>query len=177
MTDVRKVAGIRGVRRAARPGFTLIEVMIVIAIVLALTGLIGVAVLGRRDSAKKDTAKIELNTIKNALDLFRHDFDRYPKDEEGLSVLWDKSKLDPEADVNKWQGYLKDPLPNDRWGHPWGYRQQSEHNDDATRFDLWSFGPDGQEGTDDDINSWTVAGAEGGTGSESPAPTPAPTKP
>jgi general secretion pathway protein G len=94
--------------------------MIVIAIVLALTGLIGVAVLGRRDSAKKDTAKIELNTIKNALDLFRHDFDRYPKDEEGLAVLWEKSKLDPEADSGKWQSYLKDPLPNDRWGHPWG---------------------------------------------------------
>ena len=162
-------------RRAARRGFTLIEVMIVIAIVLALTGLIGVAVLGRRDSAKKDTAKIELNTIKNALDLFRHDFDRYPKDEEGLAVLWDKSKLDPEVDTTKWQGSLKDPMPTDRWGQPWGYRQQTEHSDDATRYDLWSFGPDKQEGTDDDINSWSVEGAEGGTGES--APTPAPSNP
>ena len=164
MNERKRAFGVTSSGRVPRAGFTLIEVMIVIAIVLALTGLIGVAVFSRRDEAKKDTAKIEMNTIKQALDFFRNDFDRYPKDEEGIAVLWDKSKLDPEVDAAKWKGYLKDPLPNDRWGHAWGYRQQSEHSDDVTRYDLWSFGPDGQEGTDDDITSWSILATEGGTG-------------
>ncbi len=156
------------VGRRAPGGFTLIEVMIVIAIILALSGLVAVALFGQRDKAQKDTAKIELNTIKGALDFFRLDFDRYPKDEEGVAVLWDKSKLDPEADATKWHEYLKSPMPNDRWGHPWGYKQQSEHSEDTTKYDLWSFGPDGQEGTDDDIKSWTEPGADGATGGVAP---------
>ncbi len=153
-----------------RGGFTLIEVMIVIAIVLALTGLIGVAVFSRRDEAKKDTAKIELNTIKNAMMLFRNDFDRWPTDQEGVKVLWDKTVLESEAEPTKWKGYLNDPLPNDRWGSAWGYRQKSEHGDE-TKYDLWSFGPDKQEGTDDDINSWSSGTGSGeGPMDESPLP-------
>ena len=162
----------RRVLAGARGGFTLIEVMIVIAIILALTGLIGVALFSRRDEAKKDTARIDMNNIRSALDFFRHDYDRYPKDEEGLAVLWDKSKLDPEADATKWHEYLKAPLPNDRWGHPWGYRQVSEHSDDATKYDLWSTGPDGQEGNEDDIKSWSEPGADGATGGDTGVPTP-----
>jgi general secretion pathway protein G len=161
--------------RMVRSGFTLIEVMIVIAIILALSGLVGIAVLSRRDEAKKDTAKIELNTIKHALDQFRLDFDRWPKDEEGIAVLWDKSKLDPEADATKWHGYLTDPMPNDRWAHPWQYKQQGEHSGDETKYDLWSYGPDGQDGTEDDITSWATAGADGATGTPQDIPTtPAP---
>ena len=156
--------------RGGRGGFTLIEVMIVIAIVLALTGLIGVAVFSRRDEAKKDTAKIELNTIKNAMMLFRNDFDRWPTDQEGVKVLWDKTALDSEAEPTKWKSYLNDPLANDRWGSAWGYRQKSEHGDE-TKYDLWSFGPDKQEGTDDDINSWSSATGSGeGPMDESPLP-------
>jgi len=161
-----------GAGRGVRAGFTLIEVMIVIAIVLALSTLVGVAVFSRRDDAKKDTAKIELNTIKNAMQQFRLDFDRWPLDEEGVEVLWDKSKLDPEVEQSKWKGpYLTEPLPKDRWGNPWGYRQVSEHSSDETKFDLWSFGPDGQEGTDDDITSWGGAiGADGMGGLEDAPP-------
>lgn len=153
-----------------RGGFTLIEVMIVIAIVLALTGLIGVAVFSRRDEAKKDTAKIELNNIKSAMMLFRNDFDRWPTDQEGVKVLWDKTVLDSEAETTKWKEYLNEPMPKDRWGNEWGYRQKSEHGDES-KYDLWSFGPDKQEGTDDDINSWSAGGAGGeGPMDESPLP-------
>ena len=160
--------GGRGARRSG--GFTLIEVLIVIAIVLALTGLVGVAVFSRRDEAKKDTAKIELNNLKGALSMFRLDFDRWPTDQEGVKVLWDKSVLDSEAEQGKWKQYLTEPLPNDKWGNPWGYRQKSEHGDD-TKYDLWSFGPDKQEGTEDDITSWSTGGANGeGPMDEAPPP-------
>lgn len=168
MTKQQK-AGTRG-GRGARRGFTLIEVLIVIAIVLALTGLVGVAVFSRRDDAKKDTAKIELNTLKNALNMFRMDFDRWPTDQEGVKVLWDKSVLDSEADQGKWKQYVTDPLLNDKWGSPWGYRQKGEHGDE-TKYDLWSYGPDKQEGTEDDINSWSTGGANGeGPMDETPLP-------
>lgn len=144
-----------------RGGFTIIEVLIVLAIIVALTGLIGVAVFSRRDDAKKDTARIELNTIKNALKLFQMDFDRWPTDQEGIKVLWDKTALDSEADATRWKKYLTEPLPRDKWGSEWGYRQKSERGDESM-FDLWSFGPDKQDGTEDDITSWgSAAGGEG----------------
>jgi general secretion pathway protein G len=162
-------------RRDRHRGFTLIEVMIVIAIVLALSGLIGVALFRQRDAAKADTVRIDMNSLKAALELFRLDYDRYPTDEEGLAVLWDKTKLSDggnEADSAKWKGYMREPMPNDRWGNPWGYRQVSEHGDE-TRFDLWSYGPDKQDGTDDDITSWTKDGDLGaGSGSAPPPPPP-----
>jgi general secretion pathway protein G len=130
-----------------------------------------VAVFSRRDEAKKDTAKIELNTLKNALNMFRMDYDRWPTDQEGVKVLWDKSVLDSEADQTKWKPYLTDPLPNDKWGSPWGYRQKSEHGDD-TKYDLWSFGPDKQEGTDDDITSWSTGTGPNGEGPMDEGPPP-----
>ena len=150
-------------KRVHRSGFTLIEVMIVIAIVLALSGLIGVALFRQRDSAKVDLVKTDMNSLKQGLKLFYMDFDRYPTDEEGLKALWDKTSIADETEAAKWKKYLSEPMASDRWGSPWGYRQISEHGDE-TVFDLWSYGPDKQEGTDDDLTSWsnTEAGAESG---------------
>src|SRR5688572_27053967 len=61
--------------------FTLIEVMIVIAIILALSGLVGVALFRQRDSAKVDLARTDMLSLRDSLDFFRLDFDRYPSDE------------------------------------------------------------------------------------------------
>jgi general secretion pathway protein G len=154
--------------RLVRRAFTLIEVMIVIAIVLALSGLIGVALFRQRDSAKVDLARTDMNSLKGALDLFRLDFDRYPTEEEGLAVLWDRNALSSDEEPAKWKGYMREPMATDRWGQPWGYRQRSEFGDE-TRFDLWSNGPDKEEGTDDDIKSWMEEGA-GGAGGLPPPP-------
>lgn len=149
--------------RLVRAGFTLIEVMIVIAIILALSGLIGVALFQRRDEAKKQLVQIDLNSMKSALKQFRLDYERWPTDEEGITVLWDKGVLDGEADENKWHKYLDEAMPNDKWDRPWGYRQVSENGDEDT-YDLWSVGPDGEEGTEDDITSWTKDSDEFGEG-------------
>lgn len=157
--------------RAARArGFTLIEVMIVIAIVLALSAIVGVAVLGRREQADVSLTQTKLNNIKSALKFFKVDFGRYPSEEEGLTVLWDKEKLDPDADVNKYSkdGYMEDATPNDQWGNPWGYRFPSTREDE-TQYDLWSYGPNGEDedGDGDDITSWrkddTSDGLDSGT--------------
>ncbi len=140
------------VRRVSR-GFTLIEVMIVLAIVLALGAIVSVAVLSRRDQANVNLTKTDLNTLKAGLKWFRFEYNRYPTDEEGLAVLWSSETLDPELDESKWKSQLEEPLPKDRWGREWMYMQQSEK--DPARYSLWSVGPDGEDGTEDDLKAWT----------------------
>lgn len=148
--------------RGARRGFTLVEVMIVIAIILALASLIGLAVFSRFGEAQQNITKIQMKNIEDALESFRLSFNRYPTDEEGVSVLWSSANLENPEDEEKWSTFLTDAIPADQWGSEWGYRQMSEYGDE-TKYDLWSFGPDKEEGTEDDITSW--AGAEEGEGS------------
>lgn len=142
-------------RRTRARGFTLIEVMIVIAIVLALSAIVALRLFGRKEQADVSLTQTDVNNIKRAFQLFRLDFNRWPTDEEGVAVLWDKEKLDPEADQTKWQKYLDEPMAKDRWGNEWEYRQLSERGDE-TEYDLWSFGPNGEDesGEGDDITSW-----------------------
>ncbi|MFG0312748.1 MAG: type II secretion system major pseudopilin GspG [Phycisphaerales bacterium] len=142
-------------RRTRARGFTLIEVMIVIAIVLALTAIVGLALFGRKEQADVSLTQTDINNMKRAMNLFRLDFNRWPTDEEGVAVLWSKELLDPESDETKWQKYLQEPLEKDRWGNEWGYRQLSEREDES-EYDLWSFGPNGEDenGEGDDITSW-----------------------
>lgn len=148
------VAGSAFSRRGTR-GFTLIELLIVIAIIAALGGLVTVALLGRKKEATRGLAEHDLSVIKQGMKLFYLTYERFPSEEEGVEVLWNKDLLSPDSDVAKWKKFLEEPMPMDRWGSPWGYRQVSEHGDEET-FDLWSFGPDRQEGTEDDITSWKV---------------------
>ena len=140
-----------------RSAFTLIEVMIVIVIILALSGIVGVALFSRKDEATEKLARIDLNTVKSALKMFRLDYDRWPTEDEGLEVLWSAEALDPESDETKWHKYLEEPMPTDRWGNEWGYHEVSDYGDESM-YDLWSNGPDAEEGTDDDITSWTEGG-------------------
>ena len=169
MTTEKRILAVRRRYVAARPGFTLIEVMIVIAIILFLGGIVGIALFAQRDAANKQLVQTQLGQIGGGLKAFRLVYDRYPTDEEGLAVLWSQDTLDAEADAGQWRKFLDKPLPNDLWGRPWGYRQVSE-NGDEDDYDLWSVGKDGEEGTDDDITSWKQEGSEEGDMSTSGPP-------
>ena len=149
-----------------RSAFTLIEVMIVILIVLALGGLVAYNLMGTKEDAENKLCKIDMNTLEQALKQFRFDHGRYPTDDEGLEVLWNKEKMQDEEEAKKWRKLLEQPMPNDRFGNPWGYRQASE-NGDEDKYDLWSPGRDKQEGTADDINSWKSDEGSGSGGSGS----------
>lgn len=136
-------------RRRSR-GFTLLELLVVLAI-LSFLALIAVPqVLKYLGGAKSDTAAIQVQQLGATLDLYRLDAGAYPTEEQGLDALFDRP-----ADAERWNGpYLrKRAMIDDPWGNRFIYRFPGEHGD----YDIYSLGGDGQEGGEDedrDLVSW-----------------------
>jgi general secretion pathway protein G len=137
--------------RQRRAGFTLMELLIVIVILLALGGLAVVSLIDVKDKAEADITRVQMQNIQRALKDFRFYMGRYPTEEEGLSVLWSRDNLENEEDEANWRQFLEKPIREDNWGQPWNYRAESEYD---LEYDLWSNGPDREEGTEDDIANW-----------------------
>jgi len=145
--------------------------MIVLAIIVLLSGLVGFAVLARRDEAKLQTAEIQLNTLKDALLDFNRRYGRWPTEDEGLAVLWSSETIDPEQEES-WSESLSEPMPNDPWGNPWEYLAEGERREGY--YDLYSIGPDGEPETEDDIHVWEDEQDGMGLDGGMPAPPPMP---
>jgi general secretion pathway protein G len=128
----------------------LIELLVVLAILAMLAGLVGPRVMKQLSGSKTKTARLQLEDLSAALDLYRLDVGHYPSAEEGLESLVKK----PD-DNNKWNGpYLKKTqVPKDSWGYDFQYTYPGEHGG----FDLYSLGADNTEGGDGeniDVTSW-----------------------
>lgn len=145
------------ISRATARAFTLIEVMIAILIVVAIGALAAYNLMGAKKKADAGLGTIDFQTLQKGLKQFYYTHNRYPSDEEGVKVLWDKTAMTDEEEAKKWEKVLENPLPNDHWGNPWKYAQKSEHGNEDM-YDLSSAGPDKQEGTDDDLISWPKEG-------------------
>ena len=144
----------RPTRRAtiSRRGFSLLELLIVIGIILAIGGLVAVNLLGQQERADSGTTRIQIQNLARGLDDFKVDMKRYPTQEEGIAVLWNKELIEDEAELDKWQGpYLSQPVTKDMWGNEWIYNSPSEI--EGVAYDLISVGPDKEEGTEDDLTS------------------------
>ena len=147
--DLHRQAGYRG--RRVRRAFTILELLIVIAILLAIGGIVLINVLGAQDRADVGVTKVQMQALEDALMRFRADMKRYPSEEEGVIVLWSSNALDDEEQMDAWGGpYLEKPVIEDQWGNEWVYRNPSELEN--MPYDLVSLGPDQEEGTDDDIS-------------------------
>ena len=139
----------RTLRRPTR-GFTLIELMVVLAIIGVLAALIVPNVLGRADEARVTAARTDVGNLMQALKLYRLDNQRYPSNEQGLQALVARPSADPVP--ANWKPYLE-KLPRDPWGRPYQYLNPGLKGE----VDVLSLGADGQPGGDGfnaDIGSW-----------------------
>jgi general secretion pathway protein G len=131
-------------------GFTLVELLVVLAILGMIVALVTPQVLKYLGRAKTDTARIEIQTLGNALDLYRLDIQRYPSQQEGLQAL-----VEAPPGAQNWNGpYLKQKkIPVDPWGRPYLYRLPGEHGE----YDLYTLGADnalGGTGENQDVGNW-----------------------
>src|SRR3974390_1310136 len=126
-------------RKKDQRGFTLVEILVVITIIALIMSLVGPRVLNYLSESKVKAAKIQMQSFASALDLLFLDTGRYPSSSEGLNAL-----MKPTSAMPGWNGpYLKgDVVPNDPWGKAYVYRSPTERG----KFEIKSFGSDGQEG-------------------------------
>lgn len=135
-----------------RGGFSLIELLIAIAIVLAIGGLVAVNLLPKKAESDINLTRTQIDTLEGALKMFQLDMKRIPTEDEGIAALWNKELLEDEDEAANWKGpYLESPITTDTWGTEWFYTDMSE-NLEGTH-EIISYGPDREEGTEDDISS------------------------
>jgi general secretion pathway protein G len=129
----------RPAKRDSDGGFTLVELLVVLVILSLIMGLVAPRVLGYLSDARVRSAKLQIDSLSAALDLFYLDAGRYPSQSEGLTVL-----IKRPPSVDNWNGpYLKQSaLPEDPWGHPYQYQVPGK----AGPYAIVSLGSDGREG-------------------------------
>lgn len=130
-------------------GFTLLELLVVVAIIGLLAGYVGPKYFGQLGKAEVKAARAQIDALEKALDQYRLDVGSYPSTKQGLNALMNKP-----AGLQKWAGpYLKKDVPLDPWGKPYLYKSPGEHGD----LDLYTYGRDGRaggSGEDADIANW-----------------------
>jgi general secretion pathway protein G len=136
--------------RRFQRGFTLIELLVVLAIIGLLAGLVGPQVIKHLGESKTKTARLQIEELASALDMYKLDVGRYPAGDEGLAAL-----IEQPASAKFWNGpYLrKKKVPVDPWNFPYHYSAPGQHG----KFDIFTLGADnaeGGEGEDQDVTSW-----------------------
>ncbi len=135
--------------RRRRAGFTLVEVLLVMVILVVIAGLAVRNYAGAQRKANMNAAKAMVQQLASLAEQYHIDCRQYPPSLEAL--------IQPPPDLpdpSKWGGpYLQKPtIPLDPWDRPYLYMFPSQHGIDGP--DIFSAGPDGQPGTDDDIGNW-----------------------
>lgn len=132
-------------------GFTLLEVMVVIVILGILASMVVPNLMGNKDKADQQKAVSDIVSLENALDMYRLDNSVYPSTEQGLEALVSKPSISPEPRNYRSDGYVK-RLPQDPWRNNYLLLSPGEHG----KLDVFSAGPDGEAGTEDDIGNWNI---------------------
>ncbi|MCW2475824.1 MULTISPECIES: type II secretion system major pseudopilin GspG [unclassified Symbiopectobacterium] len=140
-------------RRPAQQGFTLLEIMVVIVILGVLASMVVPSLMGNKDKADRQKAVSDIVALESALDMYRLDNQRYPSTEQGLTALVKKPVIQPEPKNYQPDGYIR-RLPQDPWGADYQLLNPGKHG----KLDIFSLGPDGMPGTEDDIGNWNIGG-------------------
>ncbi len=133
-------------------GFTLIEIIVVVVIIGILATFVAPKFMGKTDTARITKAKSDIQSLENALDVYKLDNFSYPTTDQGLDALVNKPSSDPVP--ANWQqgGYIK-KLQKDPWQRDYQYLNPGEHGE----IDIYSLGADGiegGEGVNADIGNW-----------------------
>ena len=131
------------------PGFTLLELLVVMVIIGLLTAYVGPKLFGQIGKSEIKVTRAQIDGFAKSLDQYRIDMGHFPTTEQGLAAL-----VVQPAGESKWAGpYLAKAVPKDPWGNDYHYVAPGEHGD----YDLLSYGRDGRpggEGEDADIGNW-----------------------
>lgn len=135
--------------RRLRSGFTLMEVLLVLVILVILAGVVAVPLTTTQDRANVQNAKLYIENLETCVKSFRIATSQWPGDLQ--SLISPPSGMSPA----KWGGpHIEEPtIPNDPWGNPYQYNPQGQRNN-GMKPDIWSLGPDGMENTGDEVGNW-----------------------
>ena len=138
--------------RRVRKGFTLLEILLVVGLLALLAAFVVPALTRQGEQAKMGLAEAAIGAnspLSQAIDLFQVNTGQFPKELKFLLEAPDDDDL-----AERWRGpYIKDISGlKDPWNHDYEYEPEGEHHKNGV--DLWSKGPDGITGNEDDINNW-----------------------
>ena len=134
----------------SQAGMTLIEILIVISLIAVIGGMVGGNLFSALEDGKIDSAKIQMKNFGGVLGQFRRHCNRYPTTDQGLDALITKPSGGRNCKRYQPGGYLADgvdAVPLDPWDGEYVYES------DGRKYTIISAGPDGELGTEDDINS------------------------
>lgn len=136
--------------RRRRAGFTLVEIVLVLAIIALLLGVAVRGLVGVLGEGKRVAATADIDTFSSALVTYQSMATRYPTTDQGLAALVSKPSSAPAP--RQWRK-LMDEVKPDPWGNPYRYQFPGKHNGNA-KPDIWSMGEDGIDGNEDDVTNW-----------------------
>jgi len=136
-------------------GMTLIEIMVVVAIIGSIAALVTVNVLNYLDESKVDTTKIQIKNVEGALDQYKRRHGTYPSTEQGLAALVEKPTVGKIPDNYPPDGYLKS-VPKDGWGNDFTYASPGNAGHKIEIISLGADGAEGGEGFDADLSNFEV---------------------
>lgn len=154
--SVLKRPGKRSIKQR-RAGFSLLEILVVLAIIALIAAVVGPRLFAQLDRSKTTTARLQIRALEAALETMRLDIGRLPTEQEGLAMLI-------QADPNQapgWSGpYLDKGLPSDPWSRPYVYVAPSTAqpggagiSESARVISYGADGAEGGEGVNADVNS------------------------
>ena len=134
-------------------GFTFIETIVTISIILILSAAVGFSAIKYIERAQAAACRNQIESLRLALQAYFLDCGQYPTETQGLNALWEKPVHAPVP--LRWDGpYVDRQIPKDPWGNTFTYKNPGEKN---LPFSIVSFGADGKaggEGANADIHSW-----------------------
>lgn len=133
-------------------GFTLLEIMVVLVIIGIIASAVVPNLMGSQDTARSQKAAIDIGSLETVLGMYRSQNYNYPTTEQGLDALVSETDIEPLPRRFPEGGFIK-RLPKDPWGNDYQLLNPGEHG----KMDVFSMGPDGEQGTEDDIGNWNLA--------------------